>query len=230
MGTPADWQIGASVQQELLPRVSVEVGYFRRWLQNFLVTDNLSVLASDFDTFSVTAPLDPRLPGGGGYVVSDLYNVVPAKFGQTNNLITQASTFGDPGEVYNGFDIFMNARLKRGVLISGGTSTGRTQIDQCFKLGHPEYTFTDAPVPVDAVLGEVGQGFDLTGEWFIEERVHIAARCCGACDRLIELGTEWALEREQFGGRIFDHQAISFMLADCAAEVTAARLFGIAAA
>ena len=93
-----------------------------------------------------------------------------------------------------------------------------------FPYRHPEYTFTDAPVPVDAVLGEVGQGFDLTGEWFIEERVHIAARCCGACDRLIELGTEWALEREQFGGRIFDHQAISFMLADSAAEVTAARL------
>src|SRR4029077_17698997 len=62
----ADWQIGASVQQELLPRVSIEVGYFRRWLQNFLVTDNLSVLASDFGTFSVAAPLDPRLPGGGG--------------------------------------------------------------------------------------------------------------------------------------------------------------------
>ena len=39
----ADWQIGASVQQEVLPRVSVEVGYYRRWLQNFLVTDNLSV-------------------------------------------------------------------------------------------------------------------------------------------------------------------------------------------
>ena len=93
-----------------------------------------------------------------------------------------------------------------------------------FPYRHPEFTFTDTPVPVGNVLGEVGQGFDLTAEWFIEERVHIAARCCGACDRLIELGTEWALEREQFGGRIFDHQAISFMLADCAAETTAARL------
>ena len=91
-----------------------------------------------------------------------------------------------------------------------------------FPYRHPEFTFTDTPVPVESVLGEVGQGFDLTGEWFIEERVHIAARCCGACDRLIELGTEWALEREQFGSRIFDHQAISFMLADCAAETTAA--------
>jgi len=93
-----------------------------------------------------------------------------------------------------------------------------------FPYRHPEYTLTDVRVPAGAVLGEVGQGFDLTGEWFIEERVHIAARCCGACDRLIELGTELALEREQFGSRIFDHQAIAFMLADCAAETTAARL------
>ena len=93
-----------------------------------------------------------------------------------------------------------------------------------FPFRHPEYTFTDVRVPTSSVLGEVGQGFDLTGEWFIEERVHIAARCCGASDRLIELGTEWALDREQFGARIFDHQAIAFMLADCAAETTAARL------
>ncbi len=35
-----DWQIGASIQQEILPRVSLEVGYYRRWLQNFNVNDN----------------------------------------------------------------------------------------------------------------------------------------------------------------------------------------------
>jgi butyryl-CoA dehydrogenase len=93
-----------------------------------------------------------------------------------------------------------------------------------FPYRHPEYTFTRTPVPAENVLGEVGQGFELTGEWFIEERVHIAARCIGACNRLIELGTAWALEREQFGSRIFDHQAVSFALADCAAETTAARL------
>ncbi len=93
-----------------------------------------------------------------------------------------------------------------------------------FPYRHPEFTFTRTPVPADNILGGLGRGFDLTGEWFIEERVHIAARCVGACNRLIELGTAWALEREQFGGRIFDHQAVSFALADCAAETTAARL------
>ena len=39
---PRDWQFGVSVQQQLLPRVSVEVGYFKRWLQNFTATDNLA--------------------------------------------------------------------------------------------------------------------------------------------------------------------------------------------
>ena len=66
---PCDWSIGVTVQHELLPRVSLEVGYMRRWLQNFTVTDNLAVAPADFTAFSVTAPLDPRLPGGGGYVV-----------------------------------------------------------------------------------------------------------------------------------------------------------------
>ena len=60
---PSDWGLTASVQQEVLPRVSVEVGYTRRWLQHFVVTDNLVVTSADFGQFSVTAPSDSRLPG-----------------------------------------------------------------------------------------------------------------------------------------------------------------------
>ena len=45
----------------LAPRVSVEVGYFRRWLNNFTVTDNLLVGPGDFTRYSITAPQDPRL-------------------------------------------------------------------------------------------------------------------------------------------------------------------------
>ena len=62
-----DWNFGIQVQQELLPRVSVNVGYFRRVFGNFFVTDNRATRTTDYDTFSITAPADPRLPGGGNY-------------------------------------------------------------------------------------------------------------------------------------------------------------------
>ena len=64
---PSDWQVGVSIQQQLMTGVAVEVGYFRRWLQHFTVIDNLAVTAADFDRFSIVAPADPRLPNGGGY-------------------------------------------------------------------------------------------------------------------------------------------------------------------
>ena len=85
---PGDWQIGVTLQRELIPRVSLEVGYTRRWLQNFTVTDNRATTVADYTPYSITAPLDPRLPGGGGYTVSGLYDVVPAKSGVTDNLRT----------------------------------------------------------------------------------------------------------------------------------------------
>ena len=128
---PNDWQIGVSVQQQLAPRVSVEVGYFRRWLQNFTTTDNTLVGPADFTPFSITAPSDPRLPGGGGYIVGGLYNVVPGKFGQTANNITDAANFGDQYQKYNGFLINVSARATNGLTIQGGVNTGKTVNDYC---------------------------------------------------------------------------------------------------
>src|SRR5690606_34867938 len=72
-----DWQWGASVQQEVLPRVAVEVGYQRRWLVNFLVTDNLARGPEDHTEFGINVPQDSRLPNGGGGVLQGFYNVTP---------------------------------------------------------------------------------------------------------------------------------------------------------
>jgi hypothetical protein len=63
----------------------VEIGYFRRWLVNFNTNDNRRVTAGDFDRFSITAPSDPRLPGGGGYVVSGLFDANPNVAALTDN-------------------------------------------------------------------------------------------------------------------------------------------------
>jgi hypothetical protein len=142
-----DWQVGASIQQQVLPRVSIEVGYFRRWLNNFTVTDNLSVASSDFTPYAITAPSDPRLPGGGNYAVNGLYNVVQSKFGQTSNNITLASDFGEEYQRYNGMLFNVSARLGAGVQFQGGINTGKTVQDICaVRTQLPELTFATAGV------------------------------------------------------------------------------------
>jgi hypothetical protein len=128
---PSDWQIGVSVQQKLLTGVSVEVGYNRRWLQNFTVTDNLALTAADFDTFSIVAPSDPRLPGGGGYTISNLYNVKPAMFGRNDSLTTWSHNYGSQTSMYNGVLMNVTARLRNGLTLQGGLNSGTTVTDNC---------------------------------------------------------------------------------------------------
>jgi hypothetical protein len=128
---PSDWNLGLSVQHEVLPRTSLEVGYYWRWFQGFLVTDNLATAATDFDKFSVTAPSDPRLPNGGGYTVSNLYNVTPSLFGVTNNYVTYSDRYGNQYANFKGLDINLNARPLSGLVIQGGFNGGRTVSDNC---------------------------------------------------------------------------------------------------
>ena len=89
---------------------------------------------------------------------------------------------------------------------------------------HPLVAFKDVRVPTDNLIGEEGDGLDFTYEWFRYERLMIAARCCGAAERLIEEATAFAKERVQFGEPIIAFQAIQHMLADSLTELWAARL------
>lgn len=89
---------------------------------------------------------------------------------------------------------------------------------------HPQFVLEDVRVPASAILGGIGQADELTNEWFIEERIHIGARCSGAMERLLDLGVRHATSRVQFGQRIYDFQGVSFPLADSAADASAARL------
>jgi hypothetical protein len=128
---PWSAEFSTSVQHELMPRLGLDVGYFRRWYGNFLAADNLANVASDFDTYSVTAPQDSRLPDGGGYVISGLKNINPGKFGQNNQLNTMAKDYGKQVEHWNGVDMSLNARMANGVTLQGGFSIGRTMTDNC---------------------------------------------------------------------------------------------------
>ncbi|MBM3818635.1 MAG: TonB-dependent receptor [Acidimicrobiia bacterium] len=126
-----NWEFSAGVQHELIPRVSLDVGYFRRVWGNFAVTDNLLLGPQDFDYFSMTAPRHPELPGGGGYTIEGLRNVKPAMFGRVQDFNTLSDKFGKQIEHWNGFDITVNARLQNGLTMQAGTSTGRTTEDNC---------------------------------------------------------------------------------------------------
>jgi alkylation response protein AidB-like acyl-CoA dehydrogenase len=79
-------------------------------------------------------------------------------------------------------------------------------------------------VPVDHLIGKEGDGLSFTYEWFRYERLMIAARCCGAAERLIDEATSFAKKRVQFGQPIISFQAIQHMLADSVTELWAARL------
>ena len=148
-----NWEFSAGVQQELAPRVSMDVGYFRRVYGNLLVTDNVAIAPTDFDQYSITAPSDARLPNGGGYVISDLYDLRPEKVAggiAVNNFQTFAKNFGDQIEHWNGVDVNFNARLPRGVILQGGWSTGRVTTDNCdvvTKLDSPSQTISGVLYP-----------------------------------------------------------------------------------
>ena len=71
-----NWEFTASVQHELVPRVSLDVQYARRWYGNFRVTDDPAVTAADYNRFTVNVPSDSRLPNGGGTVTA--FDLTPA--------------------------------------------------------------------------------------------------------------------------------------------------------
>ena len=135
---PYNWIAMVELDHTLMPNVSLHAGYIRRWFGNFTLTDNLAVGPEDYDPYSITAPLDPRLPGGGGYVISGLYNISPEKFGQRDNLVGPASDFGKWTEVHNFFNLSLQGRFPNGAMLSGGFDTGRSETDRCFVVDSPE--------------------------------------------------------------------------------------------
>jgi len=87
---------------------------------------------------------------------------------------------------------------------------------------HPELELSDCRVPE---ANRVPAGGDAGAkEWILVERLFIAARCCGASLRLLDLASSWAKERQAFGSPIADYQGVSFPLADSLTELHAARL------
>jgi hypothetical protein len=153
---PYNWGLGVSVQQEVLPRMSVNVGYFRNWWGNWYAVDNRSTSLADYTPFSIVAPVDARLPGGGGQTIGGLYDVVPDKVGLVDELAQHATNFGKQIENWQGVDVNVSARLRSGVTIQGGTSTGRRLADSCgVRAKLPELGAAPDGTPNRSVAGAI---------------------------------------------------------------------------
>ena len=93
-----------------------------------------------------------------------------------------------------------------------------------------ELSFEGCRVPVGNRLGAEGQGFELMGTWLGASRLTVAATSVGRARRVLEMATEWAASRHQFGQPIGRFQGVAFPLADMAIELEAAELLTLRAA
>jgi hypothetical protein len=128
---PYNWSLGFGVQHEVITGVSATVTFNRNWWGNWYVVDNRATTLADYTPFSIQAPRDPRLPGGGGQTISGLYNLVPEKVGLVDELAQNANKFGEQIENWQGIDVSIVARTRLGLTVQGGTSTGRRLADGC---------------------------------------------------------------------------------------------------
>jgi len=95
---------------------------------------------------------------------------------------------------------------------------------------HCELVFRDCRVHESRILGEEHKGFDVANAWLGATRLTVAAQCVGRARRVLDLATEWAASRKQFGQAIGRFQGTSFKLADMTTEIEAAALLVLRAA
>jgi alkylation response protein AidB-like acyl-CoA dehydrogenase len=91
-------------------------------------------------------------------------------------------------------------------------------------------TLEGARIPADRLLGEEGVGFRIALSALDGGRLGIAACAVGHAQASLDLAVDYAKERKQFGQRIADFQGLSFLLADMATQVEAARALYLSAA
>lgn len=93
-----------------------------------------------------------------------------------------------------------------------------------------ELALENCQVPVTNLLGEEGQGAAIAFRGLDNSRIGIAAQSVGLSQRAIDEAAKYAKEREAFGKKVADFQAIQFMIADMATQTEAARLLTYKAA
>ncbi|NOZ95557.1 MAG: acyl-CoA dehydrogenase [Acidobacteria bacterium] len=124
----------------------------------------------------------------------------------------------DPSKRAHGISAFILDAEQPGVIVSRpeekmGLRSSKTSM----------VTLEGAEVPLDAMLGERGQGFKIALATLDHSRLGIAAQAIGIAQAALEESVRYARDRRQFGRPLIEHQAIAFRLAEMDTELTAAR-------
>src|SRR6476620_6983798 len=138
---PGDTQYTFTVQQQVIPRVSADFSYTHRVFKGFFVTTDLNkhaggVLsgspAGSYETYTLTAPVDARLPGGGGYPVTVYAPTAAANAVAAKPYLVRESDLGaERDSHWDGVECNVNARFRGGLITQFGTSTGRGVVNTC---------------------------------------------------------------------------------------------------
>ena len=131
------WDVNVELQHEVTQGLSVSAGYNRNWDGSFIVTENTLIGPQSFDEYCITAPVDQRLPGGGGNQLCGYYDIQPQLFSLGTLRVTNAKEFGKPERYWDGFTFAANGRLPRGIRLGGGLDVGRQVDDHCYTVDVP---------------------------------------------------------------------------------------------
>jgi len=146
-----NWEYTIAAQHQIATGLSVNGGYYRRTFGNQTFTDDLRYDASSYDTFCLTVPSDPNLPGGGGYQVCNVHDLKPSEFARNlpaDNLIRFADDFGGVTNMYHGFDANVEKRFQGGAFLRGGINAQARKYNECNLLA----------AGLDAVVTAAAQG------------------------------------------------------------------------
>lgn len=168
-----NWEVSTSVDHQLTTGIVASAAYFHRWWHNLMATQNQAVTAADYSPYCITSPTDSRLPGGGGNQICGFYDVSPAKFGATDNVITAADNFGTQKDSYDALDLSLNIKLPKGATLAGGTNTERFHSNFCYAQTDPSITPQTLMTAIALPAGRSLNNCDVRTPWLTQLKFYV---------------------------------------------------------
>ncbi len=183
------------------------------------------------DVAAITTKAVRKAAPGDAYVINGQKMWV-TNGGTANLVAVLAKTSAGGASVYRNMTTFLIEKPSGfGEVMPGVTVPGKIEKMGYKGVDSTELILQNAEIRADRILGgEPGKGFYQMMDGVEVGRVNVAARGCGVAWRAFELGIAYAQQRETFGKKIAEHQAVLFRLAEMATKVEAAHQMMVKAA